>query len=158
MEKESNHDKELELKIKVEEEEAVKIKEEEEVIKKEEEELKKKEEEKLKKKEEEELKKKEEELKKYFIHKRFNKQSLIENPQLEEEKQNFQNILNKITANYLPIEYHPSEAFLKKKNFILSEQAKKRLSLLNHYISKGINVILEGPTGTSKNTFSRYNM
>ncbi len=38
----------------------------------------------------------------------------------------------------------------KKKNFILSDQAKKRLSLLYHYISKGINVILEGPTGTSK--------
>ena len=155
MEKESEHDKELELKQKVEEEvkineEELKRKEEEELKRKNEEELKRKEEEELKRKEEEE-KKKEDELKKYFIHKRFNKQSLLENPQFEEVKQDFQNILNEITSDYSPKElYHPTEDFLKKKNFILSEQAKKRLSLLYHYISKGINVILEGPTGTSK--------
>ena len=101
-------------------------------------------------KKEEELKKEEEELKKSFIHKRINKQSLLENPQFDKEKQkDFQIILEKI-LEYSPKEYYPNENYLQKRNFILSEPAKKRLSLLNHYISKGINVILEGPTGTSK--------
>ena len=113
-------------------------------------ELKNKEYEELIIKKEEELKKEEEELKKNFIHKKINKQSLLENPQFDKEKQkDFQIILEKI-LEYSPKEYYPNENYLQKRNFILSEPAKKRLSLLNHYISKGINVILEGPTGTSK--------
>ena len=92
---------------------------------------------------------KQKELEKYFIHKRMKKPSLLENKQLEEEKEDFQEVLDLLKI-YKPIEYKPDEELIKKRNYILSPQAKNRLSLLNHYISNGIHVILEGPTGTSK--------
>ena len=42
------------------------------------------------------------------------------------------------------------EAMLKEKNFILTDNAKERLSKLLNYIRLGIPVLLEGPSGTSK--------
>ena len=77
------------------------------------------------------------------------KPSLLENKQLEEEKEDFQEVLGFLKI-YKPIEYKPNEELIKKRNYILSPQAKNRLSLLNHYITNGIHLILEGPTGTSK--------
>ena len=77
------------------------------------------------------------------------KPSLLENKQIEEENEYFQEVLDLLKI-YKPIEYKPDEEFIKKRNYILSPQAKNRLSLLNHYITNGIHVILEGPTGTSK--------
>ena len=43
-----------------------------------------------------------------------------------------------------------NEDDLKKRNFILTKNAKERLSKLYNYIRLGIPVLLEGPTGTSK--------
>jgi len=43
-----------------------------------------------------------------------------------------------------------NEEELKKKNFILTGNAKERLSKLYNFIRLGIPVLLEGPTGTSK--------
>ena len=43
-----------------------------------------------------------------------------------------------------------NEEELKKKNFILTDKAKERLSKLFNYIRLGVPVLLEGPTGTSK--------
>ena len=40
--------------------------------------------------------------------------------------------------------------FFNEKNFILTEESKKRLALLIHYILNGIPVLLEGNTGTAK--------
>ena len=77
------------------------------------------------------------------------KPSLLENKQIEEENEYFQEVLDLLKI-YKPIEYKLDEELIKKRNYILSPQAKNRLSLLNHYITNGIHVILEGPTGTSK--------
>ena len=74
---------------------------------------------------------KQKELEKYFIHKRMKKPSLLENKQLEEKKEDFQKVLDLLKI-YKPIEYKPDEEFIKKRNYILSPQAKNRLSLLNH--------------------------
>ena len=60
------------------------------------------------------------------------KPSLLENKQLEKEKEDFQEVLDLLKI-YKPIEYKPDEEFIKKRNYILSPQAKNRLSLLNHY-------------------------
>jgi len=43
-----------------------------------------------------------------------------------------------------------NEEELKKKNFILTGNAKERLSKLYNFIRLGVPVLLEGPTGTSK--------
>ena len=42
---------------------------------------------------------------------------------------------------------------LEKNNFIITENSIERIKKISHYISRGIPVLLEGPTGTSK-TFS----
>ena len=60
------------------------------------------------------------------------KPSLLENKQLEEEKEYFQEVLY-FLKNYKPVKYKLNEELIKKRNYILSPQIKNSLSLLNHY-------------------------
>ena len=46
------------------------------------------------------------------------------------------------------------EINLGKKNFIFTPGANERLTKLYNYISAGVTVLLEGPTGTSKTLYS----
>ena len=60
------------------------------------------------------------------------KPSLLENKQLEKEKEDFQEVLF-FLKNYKPVKYKPNKELLKKRNNILSSQKKNSLSLLNHF-------------------------
>ena len=50
-----------------------------------------------------------------------------------------------------PFEYDRS--ILEKKNFIITPNSIERIRKISYYISRGVPVLLEGPSGTSK-TFS----
>ena len=52
------------------------------------------------------------------------KPSLLENKQLEKEKEDFQEVLF-FLKNYKPVKYKPNKELLKKRNNILSSQKKK---------------------------------
>ena len=45
------------------------------------------------------------------------------------------------------------ETILKKKNYIMTENSIEKINKISYYISRGVPVLLEGPSGTSK-TFS----
>ena len=50
-----------------------------------------------------------------------------------------------------PFDY--DKEILNKKNFIITENSIERIKKISYYISRGVPVLLEGPSGTSK-TFS----
>jgi len=81
-------------------------------------------------------------------------QSLYKRPNFIDESQDDK--INEIKKVILQKKDEPvknislNEEELKKKNFILTDKAKERLSKLFNYIRLGVPVLLEGPTGTSK--------
>ena len=87
---------------------------------------------------------------KNFIH--LYQKKKMRSEDIQKEIQNIQeNIINKKDQRALRQNFDKES--LKKKNFILTEGAWNRLNEIYNYIKLGINLIIEGQTGTSK-TFS----
>ena len=73
---------------------------------------------------------------------------------LNEEKINIDQIIINIQDHIkVKDKFEYDKEILEKKNFIITENSIERIQKISHYISRGIPVLLEGPTGTSK-TFS----
>ena len=74
--------------------------------------------------------------------------------QSKEKKSKLKDLINSIQKeepSFIDKEFDWSEDFfLNNYNYILTEKAKERLGKLYEYIKKGIPIILEGETGTSK--------
>jgi len=67
-------------------------------------------------------------------------------------KKKINEIINELKKkqNEYVVRFEEERDFFEKKNFILTSDSIKRLSKLYFFISLGIPVLLEGPTGTSK--------
>ena len=73
---------------------------------------------------------------------------------LEKNETNIKQILFDVQNHIYdkePFDYDSS--LLEKKNFIVTPNSIERIRKISYYISRGIPVLLEGPSGTSK-TFS----
>ena len=79
---------------------------------------------------------------------------LYEDETLNKDKTSISEVLKSIQEHRNdrePFDY--DEAILNKKNFIITPNSKERMKKISYYISRGVPVLLEGPSGTSK-TFS----
>ena len=73
---------------------------------------------------------------------------------LEKEVIGFDQVIRNIQDNIkIPEKFVYDKDILEKKNFIITEKSIERIKQISYYISRGIPILLEGPTGTSK-TFS----